>query len=181
MRLFHFSDDPAIAVFEPRPVRVAAARAPGREWLNGPLVWAIDELHQVMYLFPRECPRILLWPLPSTLEEDRTQYWGDNDARMIAYVETAWLDRVKSAQLYRYELLPDSFEDLGDAGMWVSRTAVAPKAVTAVRDLPRELEIRGAALRPVESLVPLKGVWSTSLHASGIRLRNAKGWEAGSL
>jgi hypothetical protein len=42
MRLFHFSDDPAIAIFTPRPVRVPAQRAPGREWLNGTLVWAID-------------------------------------------------------------------------------------------------------------------------------------------
>jgi hypothetical protein len=181
MRLFHFSDDPAIALFKPRPVRVSSTRAPGREWLNGPLVWAIDERRQAMYLFPRECPRILLWTLPSTCEEDREQYWGASDALMIAYVETAWLDRVKSAQLHRYELSPDSFEDLGDAGMWVSRTAVPPKTVTVVRDLPRELEMQGVALRPVESLVPLKNVWSTSLHASGIRLRNAKGWETGSL
>ena len=66
MRLFHFSDDPAIARFEPRAVLVPSPRAPGREWLNGPLVWAIDEPHQPMYLFPRDCPRILLWPRPET-------------------------------------------------------------------------------------------------------------------
>jgi hypothetical protein len=28
----------------------------------------------------------------------------------------------------------------------------------------------------MESLAPLRDVWSTSLHASGIRLRNAQGW-----
>jgi uncharacterized protein DUF6886 len=159
-------------------VRLPSKRARGREWLNGALVWAIDEVHQAMYLFPRECPRILLWPTPTTREEDQAQYWGDSDARMIAYVETAWLDRLRSAEIYRYELPTGSFEDLGDAGMWVSRTAVAPKAMTALHDLPYELAALDVELRPVESLVPLKNVWSTSLHASGIRLRNASGWSS---
>jgi len=40
------SDDPAIGYFEPRPVRIPSTRPEGREWLNGPLVWAIDEWHQ---------------------------------------------------------------------------------------------------------------------------------------
>src|SRR5580692_5650473 len=75
-RLFHFSDDPAIAVFTPRPVRVPAERGPGREWLNGPLVWAIDEPRQPMYLFPRDCPRILLWLTPQTTEADKALWWG---------------------------------------------------------------------------------------------------------
>ncbi len=60
MRLFHFSDDPAIALFVPRPVAVPLARSAGREWLNGPLVWATDELHAILYLFPRDCPRVLV-------------------------------------------------------------------------------------------------------------------------
>jgi len=30
----------------------------------------------------------------------------------------------------------------------------------------------------MERLTPLKNVWSTSLHASGIRLRNAQDWLA---
>jgi hypothetical protein len=176
MRLFHFSDDAAISRFEPRPVLVPSARAPGREWLNGPLVWAIDEVHQAMYLFPRECPRILLWPTASTSEEDRERFWGDSDARILAYIESAWLERVKSALLHRYDLPAETFEDLGDAGMWVSRSPVAPMAVTTLGDLTAELEACDAELRPIESLRPLKDVWRTSLHASGIRLRNAKDW-----
>jgi|ERR1035437_264431 hypothetical protein len=70
MRLFHFSEDPAIAKFDPRPVQVASDRPAGREWLNGPLVWAIEESHQRLYLFPRDCPRILLWATPKTTAED---------------------------------------------------------------------------------------------------------------
>lgn len=52
MRLFHYSDDPGIAVFEPRPVRVPVDRPRGQEWLNGPLVWAIDGPHGILYPFP---------------------------------------------------------------------------------------------------------------------------------
>ena len=84
MRLFHFSDDPDIAQFEPRPVRVPVERPAGREWLNGPLVWAIDDWHQPLYLFPRECPRILLWPTSRTTKQDRLRWMGDISARMVA-------------------------------------------------------------------------------------------------
>ncbi|MDF2901263.1 MAG: hypothetical protein K0Q62_1322, partial [Phenylobacterium sp.] len=97
MRLFHFSDDPAIERFEPRPVLVPSARAPGREWLNGPLVWAIDEPHQPMYLFPRDCPRILLWPRPDTTAQDLERWWGGSPCRIIAHVEAAWLERLSKA------------------------------------------------------------------------------------
>jgi hypothetical protein len=34
----------------------------------------------------------------------------------------------------------------------------------------------GVELRVMERLTPLRHVWSTSLHASGVRLRNAAGW-----
>src|SRR5215472_18463871 len=126
MRLFHFSDDPSIEVFEPRPVLVPSRRPPGREWLNGPLVWAIDEAHQPMYLFPRDCPRILLWVKPETSDEDRARWFGDRTCRMIAYIEEAWRARMASGFIYRYELEAMAFEDLADAGMWVSRGAVRP-------------------------------------------------------
>ena len=62
--------------------------------------------------------------------------------------------------------------------MWVSRQAVTPSAMTEVADLPAALADCDVELRAVDSLVPLRGVWSSSLHASGIRLRNAVGWDA---
>jgi hypothetical protein len=69
MNLYHFSHDPTIAEFVPRPVQVPSRRAPGMEWLNGPLVWAVDAWHAPTYFFPRDCPRILLWrTLASTPE-----------------------------------------------------------------------------------------------------------------
>ncbi|MBA4011063.1 MAG: hypothetical protein C0481_04280 [Phenylobacterium sp.] len=176
MRLFHFSEDPGIARFEPRPVRTPSARPPGREWLNGPLVWAIDEPHQAMYLFPRDCPRILLWPTAATTPQDRAAWWGESAARMLAHVEQRWLEVLTSARLYRYELPPDSFDCLDDAGMWVSREPVTPFSVEEIADLPAALAACDAELRVVDSLTPLRGVWDTTLHASGIRLRNAAGW-----
>jgi hypothetical protein len=176
MRLFHFSDDPDITRFEPRPVRVPAQRAPGQEWLNGPLVWAIDEPHQPMYLFPRDCPRILVWAKPGTTPTDRQRWLGTRSAR--AYIEAAWLPRLTSAILHRYEFADAGFEDLGDAGMWVCRTAVTPIGQTEVRDLRRALEAQDVELTVLDTLLPLKDIWSTSLHASGIRLRHVQGWSA---
>ena len=178
MRLFHFSDDPGIACFVPRPVRTASTRPPGRDWLNGPLVWAIDEATQPLYFFPRDCPRILLWSTPATTAQDRERWFGTSAAKMIAHVEWAWFDRLSRESLYRYELPTETFEDLDDAGMWISRQAVTPLAVETLTDLPAMMAAHGVELRLVESLLPLRGVWSTTLHASGNRLRNAQGWAA---
>ena len=77
LRLFHFSELDSIDVFKPRSVRVPEPRPAGCEWLNGPLVWAIDEWHQPMYLFPRDCPRILLWRQTGTTEEDESEFVGE--------------------------------------------------------------------------------------------------------
>src|SRR3974377_1482374 len=129
MRLFHFSEEANIRTFVPRAVAVPAERRKGQEWLNGPLVWAIDDWHQPLYYFPRECPRILIWPTPATCREDREMWFGDNGARMIACVEEKGREAHARAIVQRYELPGIGFEDLGDAGMWVSREAVAPIGV----------------------------------------------------
>ena len=176
VRLFHFSDDPGITVFEPRRVLKPSVRPEGRDWLNGPLVWAIDEPHQPMYLFPRDCPRILLWPRETSSADDLARWWGERDCRMLAHIEWAWLARLQAGALYRYELPRETFECLEDAGMWVSKAAVTPLAMHVVDDLPAALRGEGVELRVMESLAPLKDVWATSLHASGIRLSNATGW-----
>ena len=70
-----------------------------------------------------------------------------------------------------------TFENLGDAGMWVARGAVPPVGCDRLDDLSGALEAENVELNVVESLVPLKGVWATTLHASGLRLRGAKGWD----
>lgn len=175
--LYHFSEEAGIERFVPRPVAVPSERAAGKEWLNGPLVWAIDAWHSAIHLFPRECPRFLLWPVSSTSESDRERWFGHTPARMIAYIEWAWLERLRVATLYRYQLPSASFVDLNDAGMWVSQEAVTPISVTCLDNLPAELAAAGVELRVTRSLLPLRDLWeTTSLHVSGIRLRNAEGW-----
>jgi hypothetical protein len=174
MRLYHFSDDPGIDTFVPRPVRVPSTRPAGREWLNGPLVWAIEEHFDFLYHFPRDCPRILIWATASTLDADRSRWLGTH--RAVAYVEERWMPELSSALLHRYEMPTGTFETLDDAGMWVSREAVTPLAQVELSALPETFAPRGVDLRVVDSLVPLKPLWATSLHTSGIRLRNAVGW-----
>ncbi|MBX4928798.1 DUF6886 family protein [Rhizobium binae] len=175
MRLFHFSDDPDIAVFEPCPVLTPSVRPVGREWLNGPLVWAIDGDHDFMYLFPRDCPRILIWAKPETAETEREHWLGG--WRAAAFIERHWLERLEAETIHRYEMRSEGFEDLDDAGMWVSRRRVIPTERISMSRLDREFAPRGVELRAVDSLPPLKGLWHTSLHVSGIRLRNARDWE----
>lgn len=176
LRLFHFSDDPSIEEFVPKPVRVPSARPAGQEWLNGPLVWAVEEVRQAAYLFPRECPRILLWLTEGTTEADRSQWWGKRQCRMIAHVEWAWLERIRTARLYRYELPASDFEPLEGEWMWVSRESVRPVDANPCGNLLDALAAENVELRVMESLLPLQDVWSSSLHASGIRLRNAQDW-----
>lgn len=176
MRLFHFSEDPRIARFEPRPVAIPSTRSPGREWLNGALVWAIDEAHQGMYLFPRDCPRILAWPTERTSAHDRHLLFDGSAARRVAFIEARWSETLRGAELFRYELPSAAFESLEDAGMWVSKAAVSPNGVDRIDNLPSALHAADVELREVESLASLKTLWRTSLHVSGIRLRNAESW-----
>lgn len=174
MRLFHFSHDGGIERFDPRPVATPAPRPPGRDWLNGPLVWAISDERRAMYTFPRECPRILLWATPRTTPQDRDRWLGE--AQILALVEEAWMDRLAAADIWRYGMPPETFQDLDDAGMWVSADPVRPDPPERLTDLPARLAEAGATLAAVPSLTAWRGVWDTTLHASGIRLRNARDW-----
>lgn len=179
MKLFHFSEDGSIRRFVPRPVAVASPRAPGQEWLNGPLVWAIDETHQAMYLFPRDCPRVLLWPVETTSVEEREYWFGRGDLRFIAFVEWSWVRPLGDARLYRYELPGESFRSLEDAGMWISSDVVEPVAVELIHDLPRRLCDERVELRVVPDFACLSGIIGSSLHVSAIRMRNARIGDAG--
>lgn len=178
VRLFHFSEDPSILLFHARPLRVAVDRGPDREWLNGSLVWATDEAHSLLYLFPRECPRIVIWPTSETTKLDREAWLGDTSRRAVAYIEDDWMGRVRSTAVFRYLMPPETFEDIDDVGMWVSRSTVVPLGVERLTDLPAEMAAAGVELRSLPRLSPLKPAWQTTLHASGIRTRNAQDWGA---
>jgi len=129
-----------------------------------------------MYFFPRECPRILLWPTPRSTDEHIRRFWRGSSARMIAFIEAGWAERHAREALWRYEFDAAGFNDVRDVGMWVSRETVRPIGRERIGDLPARLAEADVELRVLPDLLPLKNVWETSLHASGIRLRNAQGW-----
>jgi hypothetical protein len=166
--LLHFSEDPGITVFEPRPV----ASNPDSE----PLVWAIDEAHAPLYYFPRDCPRVCFWALPSSSPEDVDRYLGVTDARIVIAIEGAWLERVRETTLYvyRFDAAAGGFVSLEDHGAHVSRRKVAPISVEPVGDLLTRLRDAGVEVRLTPSLWPLRAaLLNASLHYSMIRMRNA--------
>ncbi|MGI9504736.1 MAG: DUF6886 family protein [Geminicoccaceae bacterium] len=177
-RLYHFSEDGRIPRFEPRPVLIPSRRPPGMDWLNGPLVWAIDAAHSPLHIFPRDCPRIVMRRLPTSSEKDFVYYWNDSSKHMLAFIEEGWLDRINKTRLFRYELPSQTFTDLQDAGMHVSEHPVSPMRVQVLDDLLASLDDAGVETRSLPDLTPLKDAWSTSLQVSGIRLRNAKSWRS---
>ncbi len=97
--------------------------------------------------------------------------------RAVACIEWDWLERMRTTSVTRYHLPSDTFEDLHDAGMWVSRETVRPTRAEPAGDLVEALRQDGVELRLMRRLMPLWGIRDTSLHASGIRLRNAQGWQ----
>ena len=100
-RLFHVSDDPAIARFDPRPSPSTDAG------VIGTAVWALAEPFLPNYLLPRDCPRICFRAGPQTTPEDRARFLGA--ASLVVAFEADWLDRVRSARLALYEMPPDTF------------------------------------------------------------------------
>ena len=114
-----------------------------------------------------------MWRRPGSSQEDAARYLAPG-ARMTAYVERGWLEGIRSAVLTRYALPPETFMDLGDAGMHVSTRPVVPSARHRIADLPDALASAGAALRVTGDLVALGEARRSTLHVSGIRLRNAR-------
>ena len=103
MRLFHVSEQPDIAVFEPRiPARADLGRDIG-------LVWAIDEARLPNYLTPRNCPRVAYHLGAGTTEQDRRRFFTSANARHALVIEGRWLDRLRETTLYVYEFDPAGF------------------------------------------------------------------------
>jgi uncharacterized protein DUF6886 len=170
MPLFHYSEDPTIERFVPR----APLAHPERE----PLVWTIDAWHSPIYYVPRDCPRVGFWPLPTTTAEDRERWFAGVSGRMVVAIESRWMDRIRSVQLYRYVMPEEPFESLHDHGAHVSRQTVVPLRVEPVGDLLEALMAADVELRVSPSLVPIaRAVMQTTLHWSLIRMCNCHdGW-----
>lgn len=174
--LYHFSEDANIEHFVPRAVKKSVVRPKGMDWLNGSLVWAIDVAHSPLYLFPRECPRIVMMKLETSTEDDIVKYWGDSFKPIVAFIEEGWVEQMKTQKLYRYTLECVGFLDLGDVGMHVTKRTVTPIEVVEIGDIFSALEMANVEVRMLADLSSLQNAWDSSLQVSGIRLRNARNW-----
>jgi len=164
--LYHFSGDPTIERFVPH--------VPRSNPLQPPAVWAIDEAHAPLYWFPRDCPRIAAYT-----RDDREQLWFERafatHARRVHAIEAAWLDRMRTATLYRYELPPAPFQPWAEAaGQWIAHEPVEPLAVVRLDDLLALHTAAAIELRVVPSLWALAELavsddWEYSL----VRMANA--------
>ncbi|HYT17109.1 MAG TPA: hypothetical protein VEO18_02540 [Thermoplasmata archaeon] len=167
MKLFHFSEEPTIQRFEPH--------VPQTQPEASPLVWAIDEMHASNYFFPRDCPRVCFWSGPQTTQADRERFFGPSTASTVIAVEFAWLERIRGARIYVYQMPPETFvpQD-ANAGYFVSDVAVVPSKVEPLGDPLQRLASAGVELRLMRSLRPLKeALIHSTVPFSMIRLRNA--------
>ena len=174
MKLYHYSEDPDIALFHPH---IAKTRSIQEE----AFVWAIDEWHAPMYYVPRDCPRACFWAGERTSALDRERWLHGLEPRFVVAIEANWIDRIRKTVLYRYEMPPTTFTArLDDSGHYVSRETVVPLRVEPMGDLLSAILSEGVELRVVDRLGPL---WrrihqESTLHFSGTRLRNARGYPA---
>ena len=169
--IYHFSENPDIKVFRPRRSRPLPGYPEGRD-----VVWGIDEYHAPLYLFPRECPRIVLWALERSTRSDIDRWIGPSQPRMAAFIEKRWFPTLLSCRLYRYTFDPTAFVDTGDHGTHVSTSTVKPASVEPVGPLLDQREEAGVRFESVESLQIMAGSVDSSLHFSGVRLGNAATW-----
>ena len=125
--LYHFSEDPYISRFVPHVPLTNPSHAPA--------VWAIDAAHAPLYWFPRDCPRVTIWPR-SAHDQPDFQVRLTTAATRVHAIESVWLERMRDAVIYRYEFEAEGFVPWADAdGQWISDREVVPIRVTPVSDL----------------------------------------------
>ena len=180
MILYHFSEDPTITVFHSRqpPPRGPLSAPLTPDEATARLVWAIDEDHAPLYWFPRDCPRVAYWALPTSPPEDLDRFFGHTTARWVIAIEGAWLERMQRAQLYAYRLPGELFSPQGahgGPGYYLAREPVVPLSVEPVGDLLARFVAAGIELRITPSLWPLhRALIPATLHFSMVRMRNAQ-------
>ena len=164
--LFHYSENPSIEAFVPHIPRSNPTQSPS--------VWAIDEDHEPLYWFPRDCPRVTAWPRIGT-ERSHFEKAFCTTARRVHAMESAWLDAMRSTVLYRYSLPAGSFLPWPEAGgQWISKVAVEPLEVVPISDLILRHATAGIDLRIVPDLWPMHDLAVSDLWGfSIVRMRNA--------
>jgi len=166
--LFHVSEEPGIATFEPRkPKRNDLDKERG-------LVWALEERCLPNFLTPRQCPRVTYHAAERSSRDDIDRFFS-SPARHCVAIEHGWFERMRGARLFLYEFDPSNFA-LQDrqAGYYVSERTEAPVSVTEIGDLFGALFERGAEVRLLGGLWNLAdAVKESTLNWSLCRMANA--------
>jgi hypothetical protein len=161
--LYHVSEEPGIARFDPRP-------AAG---YSQPVVWAVNEERLRNYLLPRDCPRVTFFAGPKTQSQDVERFLGAS-AAVVAF-EASWLERIRQTRLYCYHVPDATFQCVDQcAGYFHSTQAATPQGIDVIDDLLTALCSRNVEIRILPSLWPLHdAVAASTLSFSIIRMRNA--------
>lgn len=165
--VYHYSEDGTLRRFAPH--------VPPTNPSHPPAVWAIDENHSPLYWFPRNCPRVSVWARTPEQQAVLTEVFGTDAARICA-AESAWLDGVRRARIYRYAFDGARFTPWpGADGQYVSGEPVRPERVDVLDDL---LGLHAAAeveLRFTPRLGALVDqVLASGLPFSFVRIRDAR-------
>ena len=146
--LFHYSEDPSLACFEPHVPRTNPE--------VGPAVWGIDEAHAPLYWFPRDCPRVAVWAHDAHQRRRLHQLFGGKGSRMQAAPDS-WSDEISSCRLYEYRFDASDFDPWPEAeGQWISRRTVTACSVVPVGDLLLRQREAGIDVRLVPDLRALR-------------------------
>jgi hypothetical protein len=164
--LWHFSEDPSLHRFEPRPTAT---------YPDTNLVWAVDSRHAPMFWFPRDCPRGCIWPVSTTTEEDQERFFGQGAAPRVHVMEASWLDRMRDVALYAYRLPAQAFRaHHAVGGYWIADEPVEATGREPVTDLIGRHAAAGIELRITPSIWPFwRRVTRSTVEYSGSRLRNS--------
>jgi hypothetical protein len=167
MKLYHFSEEPDIKLFEPRII-YKQTDEPAK-------VWTIDEFHAPHYYFPRECPRVCVWPKEDTSDQDMDIFFGMSKTNRMVAIENDWYEQVRHGRIYRYVFEAEDFELYEpNAGYYISTRSVKPVHVERIDDLIVTILQEGIELKVTPSLMPLKNrILESTMNFSMIRMRNA--------
>jgi hypothetical protein len=156
--LWHVSEYPGIARFEPRDDKV----------------WAIATRLLPLYWFPRECPRATFWAESGSSDEDVARFLGGDRSQRVHVVSPEWIEQMRTARVVAYRMPEQTFAENEDR-FWISAAPVEPLELVDLGDL---VERHGAAAIELRTEADLLGFWdevvASSLGYSGIRLRNAR-------
>jgi len=169
MRLFHVSEDPSVDIFHPRlPRRAELDPTIG-------LVWSLTEPALPNWLFPRDCPRVGYRICDNVTQNDKEKFFSSG-TKHVVIIENSWHQQQLNAALYVYEFDPTNFYYDETASFYVSQQSETPINMVAYTNLYAELFKRGAEVRLVDNLWPIRdAVFASSITAwSFCKMANAK-------